>query len=197
MPVTALRPLSVNLTCLTVLVVLVLLTLVIPAARGEERPLPRKIANIRLGSGLKVVEGGGGRALCSNGAELIGQVGLQVAKFPWSAEAVFSTNVGIEFFAGLFYPSWRLAGGWLAVSVGPVFKVSTEQISARPDLTCSETVKKSVQGYGLGAGVEYLLFDGYLGFFLDGRKTFGDLPAMTVSTGITVSPLLWLLYRNQ
>jgi len=165
---------------------------------AQEEGLPRKIANVKLGGSLEVFEPGEDQQSCDGAASFVGQIGLQVADYPWAVELAYSTNVGVDVFAGLFSPSFRWGQGWVAFSAGPVYRISMQSIPPDPDLGCEGgDVSKLLQGFGAGASVEYLLHRGYLGFFFEARQTFFELTATSINAGVSISPLLWLLYRNQ
>ena len=125
------------------------------------------------------------------------QFGLQTAFFPWTVEAVFYTDMAVELSAGVFWPAVQLGRGWLAFSAGPVLRATREPVPPWGGTCGDGNTHQVVESYGAAAAAEYLLYGGYLGFYVEARQTFVDPTSTWVGAGINISPLLWMLWRNQ
>ena len=158
---------------------------------------PRKLLNVKIAPGLYSVYKGDSDVV-SDTNRFVLQLGLQYAQYPWMVEFNYYTNVGIELFAGAYWPAFRLGPGWVAFTGGLFYKSSQETLL---EVTCDdcEPVRydEFLSTFGVGLAVDYLLLDGYLGFYLEAKQSiYFDPVGVTVVAGVNVSPLILLLLRN-
>ena len=180
----------------TVLLVAGAFTWLFPALAGGAENRPRKIVNLKAGAGVLVPWEGSDR-ICSEGMEIPVQLGLQTAFFPWTVEAVFYTDTAVELSAGVFWPAVQLGRGWLTFSSAPFFRAARDPVPTSGGTCADASAHRVVETWGVAAAAEYLMYDGYLGFYVETRQALLDPASSWVGAGVTVSPLLWLLWRNQ
>jgi hypothetical protein len=182
-----------RLSCCLLLVTLVFLPLHVCAQEGRR---PRKIVNIKAGLGYHGVQTEGNWH-CTEPDRATGVFGLQTAIFPFTAEFSFYTNLAIEAYAGGWWPAVRVGPGWGALHGGLFWRSSMETSAREVESLCDgPTLAGLEDAFGAGITLEYLLYQGYLGFFVETRQTFDYPVSTTVTAGITVSPLLWLYFRD-
>lgn len=172
------------------------LTWLSPAVGGCAETLPRKTVNLKAGIGA-FTRWEGSAVICSERLTIPVQLGLQTAFYPWTVEAVFYTDMGVELSAGVFWPAVQLQRGWLAFSAGPLFRMAREPVPPSGGACGDGSSHQVVETFGATAAAEYLMYGGYLGFYLEARQTFIDPTSTWIGAGINVSPLLWMLWRNQ
>jgi hypothetical protein len=176
--------------------VLACLLAAVPPA--DAQPRPAKAINIKADVGLDYVHPLDDSTICSAGPRMLFGFGLETASFPWYAGMTFYTNVAFELAAGAFLPAVQMGRGWLVFTAAPFFLATRESEPADPAAGCGGTVLEEMyETAGLSVTAEYLLYDGYLGFFVEVKQTFFEPVATRVLAGVDVSPLLWLLWRNQ
>lgn len=165
-----------------------------PLQAGEE--WPRKLINLKGGAGYFGLPTANPDDFCQPIHRSVGQLGLQTAIPPFTAEVSFYTHIAFEVYAGAFWPVTRIGWGWLAFHSG-LFWRGTYTRLPKGSGTCAEGIdKRSIDTFGIGLTSEYLLYDGNLGFYVEVRQGFIP-PVQTMATaGITFSPLLWLYFRN-
>lgn len=167
------------------------------AAWQEESTRPRKVVNLKLGAGFVGANECRDATICPDSHRGAAQFGLQTGFFPWTAELSFLTTVAFDLYAGFFWPTAQIGPGWLTFHSGPFWRL--EMLRKRTDAakSCQEGTRMDM-GDNVGAGLtgEYLLYEGNLGFYLELRQTFLEQRHTSVTAGITVSPLLWLYFRN-
>jgi len=169
-----------------------------PARAWDAEKRPAKYLNLKLGAGFETQHRSADAPYCTSANRALGQVGLQTGFFPWTAEVAFYTNVAIEFHGGFFWPARRLWWGWLTFSAGPALKMTREEFMKDKDAGCEGEIMHDMDtSVGVGATAEFLLYEGHLGFFVEARQYFLEPVATTIFAGINVSPLLWVLFRNQ
>ncbi len=154
---------------------------------------PRKYANIKLGLALETLYEGPNPRVVNHGQRLVGQFGLQAAVSPWMVEASMETSLGIVLAAGWFRPLFRVGYGHVVLSLYPFYKGAAE----RAKLKSGAVSKEVFQTVGAGATIEYLTYNGHFGFYLETRQTVLEPVGTSVSMGITISPLLVLLFRDR
>jgi len=161
------------------------------------RDPPRKIINLKLGLAYDMLYSTSGGSLCDSSDGLVGQFGLTTGFYPWTAEVNFYTDVGVEVYGGFFYPALRLGPGWLAFSAGLLARTSRESTVPSWASSCAaDSDTEFAETLGVGATVEYLMFTGHLGFYVEVKQTVLEPFGTSVTGGISVSPLLYLLYRD-
>lgn len=158
---------------------------------------PNKIVNFKTGLSYQKVHSED-EDLCTSRNQLNGVFALQTAYFPVTAEIAFYTNISVEFYAGGYWPIARVGPwGWIVTHGGLFWRTARSEKALDDQQLCSGPLTTdSTDGLGIGATVEYLMYDGYLGFFVEGRQDFLTPASTTVSAGVNISPLLWLLFRN-
>lgn len=163
----------------------------------DERP--KKLVNFKAGIGAYILENRSSEDLCTDAVRAIGQLGLQTARYPWTAELLFYTNLGFEAYGGYFTPFYKMKYGWLAFSVGPFYRATLETVKDHlqqsPD--CSNKLQETLSTFGAGASIEYLTYRGTLGFYLEVKQSVIKPVFTWISVGVDVSPLIWLIWRNQ
>jgi hypothetical protein len=173
------------------------------AAVGQEagarlgRPgLPSRIVNLKAGVTVDALDDPAADEVCRDGVRAAGSFGLQTAFFPFTVAATFQTTVAVELYAGGWWPFARLGPGWMAVS-GGLFGRSAMESNPDGEEGCDGSVGTSMdETFGIGASLEYLLLDGYLGFAVDVRQTVLAPASTFVTIGVDVSPLLILVLRR-
>ena len=165
----------------------------------QEDKRPRKLVNFKAGLGILALERRDDEKLCSDRVRVLGQLGLQTAHSPWMAELLFYTNIAFEAYGGWYTPFYRMKHGWLAFSAGPFFRASLETGMDHLDqaTNCSDTLQEVYSTFGLGASIEYLTYRGNLGFYLEVKQSFLKPVFTWVGLGVDISPLIWLIWRNQ
>jgi hypothetical protein len=177
------------------MVVLLLATAAPATASGDE--WPRKIASIKVGAGLFALEGEAADEACGSTVGALGQFGLDFAAFPWTLKTYVYTDVSIELFGGAFLPAFRLGDGWVAFTAGAGWR-STRVDRPATGADCATSTTSSVENaLFAGGSAEYLLYGGNLGFQLDVRQAVVGVQSTWVGLGVDVSPLIWLIWRNQ
>ncbi len=158
---------------------------------------PNKIVNIKAGIAYQKLHTDD-ETLCTDPSQLNGVFGLQTAYYPFTAEIAFYTDISLELYAGGYWPITRVGPwGWLVVHGGLFWRTVRAEYAANKAQLCRGSKNTdAIDTAGFGATVEYLMYDGYLGFFLEGRQSFLTPVFTTVTAGIDISPLLWLMFRN-
>ncbi len=158
---------------------------------------PNKIVNFKAGLSYQKLHSDD-QELCTERNQVNGVFALQTAYFPVTAEIAFYTDISVEFYAGGYWPIARVGPwGWIVTHGGLFWRTSRSEKALDEQQLCDGPLTTdSVDGLGIGATVEYLMYDGYLGFFLEGRQSFLTPTFTTVTAGVDISPLLWLLFRN-
>ncbi len=180
----------------TILLIAGTLTWLSPALCNGAEKLPRKTVNLKAGAGV-MTRWEGSDNTCSEGVKIPLQFGLQTAFFPWTVEAGFYTDMSVELYAGVFWPAVELQRGWLAFSAGPLFRMAREPVPPTGGICGDGTSHQVVETFGASVAAEYLMYDGYLGFYVEARQTILDPRSTWIGAGVNVSPLLWMLWRNQ
>lgn len=167
------------------------------AGLAEARPWPSKVISLKVGTGAYVLEGETADEVCGSPAQALGQFGLQTAHFPWTVHGDFYTDISFELFGGAFLPAFPLGQGWVVFTAGAQWRASGVERPVEGSDCGGTTGTSTEDSLGLGGGVEYLLFDGNLGFQLEARQAFIGATSTWIGLGVNVSPLLWLVWRNQ
>lgn len=158
---------------------------------------PRKLINLKAGLGYDLLYRKDGGRLCDAGDHMTGQLGISAGFFPWTAEINFYTDIAIEVYGGFFYPAFQLGAGWVAFSAGVLARTGSEAMLPSWAADCAEdTDTEFAETLGVGATLEYLMYTGHLGFYVEVKQTFMEPFGTTVTGGISVSPLLYLLFKN-
>ena len=158
----------------------------------ERSQNPRKVLNIKFGAALEWLHDSYNPNVISYSPRFVGQIGLQTAWKPWMLEVSFYTNVAFEVSTGLFWPFWRIGYGSLVVTAFPYFKATTEKEAGAG----GELLTEVSETFRVGAGLEYLMYTGHLGFFVEVRQSFIEPVGTMIVTGVDISPLLWMLFRD-
>ncbi len=157
---------------------------------------PFKLVNLKAGFTVDALDDPASDVYCQDGVRAAGNFGLQTAFFPFTAEVTFQTTVAVELYAGAWWPFLRLGPGWLAASAG-LFGRTAMTSTPDGDEGCGGAIGTSMEeNFGVGATVEYLMLDGYLGFLVDMRQTVLSPASTFVTMGVDVSPLLVLVLRR-
>ncbi len=158
---------------------------------------PNKIVNIKAGLAYQALHTDD-ETLCTERHRVNGVFGLQTAYFPFTAELSFYTDVSLELYAGGYWPIARVGKwGWMVVHGGAFWRTTRGNFAQDPEQLCSGPESTdALDTVGVGATAEYLMYDGYLGFFLEARQSFLTPVLTTITAGVDISPLLWLMFRN-
>lgn len=158
---------------------------------------PNKIANLKAGLAYQKAHTDD-ETLCTEDNQTSGVFALQTAYFPVTAEIAFYTDISLEVYAGGYWPIARVGPwGWVVVHGGLFWRTSRTEYAENDTQLCDgQRSTEASDSAGVGATVEYLMYDGYLGFFLEGRQSMLSPVFTTVTAGMDISPLLWLLFRN-
>jgi len=158
---------------------------------------PNKIVNVKAGLAYQKHHSDDER-ICTETDQLNGVFALQTAIYPVTAEIAFYTDIALELYAGGYWPIARVGPwGWVVVHGGLFWRTSRVELADSDFTTCGgPQITETADTFGMGATIEYLMYDGYLGFFLEGRQSFLSPVFTTVAAGVDISPLLWLLFRN-
>jgi len=173
------------------------MTLLLPAVASAQDSAQRKYLNIKSVLGYSHFYPGEEDGYCSDPNRLEGSFGIQIARVPWQVDVSFLTHIGFEIQGSAWLPLWDVPRGKLMGSLGLVFISTLEHEVEYSELGCKRgSLREMNQTLGVGGALEYLLFQGDLGFFVEFRQAFLN-PLMTwVGIGVDVSPLLWLRYSN-
>jgi hypothetical protein len=158
---------------------------------------PNKIVNVKAGLAYQKLHTDDD-TLCTKPDQVNGVFALQTAYFPFTAELAFYTDISLELYAGGYWPIARVGPwGWIVVHGGLFWRTSRSELATDEVQLCGGPITTDTDDTaGFGATLEYLMYDGYLGFFLEGRQSFLSPIFTTVTAGVDISPLLWLLFRN-
>jgi hypothetical protein len=158
---------------------------------------PRKLINLKAGLGYDLLYKREGGRLCETGDHVTGQLGISAGMFPWTAEINFYTDIAVEVYGGFFYPAFQLGRGWLAFSAGILARTASQDMLPSWAANCAiDTDTEFAESMGIGATIEYLMYTGHLGFYLEVKQAVIEPLGTTVTAGLSVSPLLYLLFKN-
>ena len=152
---------------------------------------PRKIVNVKLGLALEDLHASLNPRISTDAPRLVGQFGIQSARKPWMAEVSFETTLGFTLAGGWFHPLMSLGYGHVAMSLYPYYRVSAERAPTRS----GESSREVFQTLGVGSCLEYLMYNGHLSFYLEVRQSVLEPVGTWFGAGVSVSPLLILLFR--
>lgn len=154
--------------------------------------VPRKVINVKGALGVEVLYAGLNPKIEEQSPRILGQIGLQTAWSPWMVDVSYDTTMGVELAVGWFKPLFPLGYGDVALSLFPFFRAAAEDVGSKSgnrNIDVFET-------FGAGVSLEYLMYTGHLTFFVEVRQTVLEPVSTWVAAGVSVSPLLWMLFRD-
>jgi hypothetical protein len=166
------------------------------AYRKLEKKLPwyEKYLSIGLGVEQIVVNLEDNGSILGPGSRFSPTFSIQTGIYPIMAEFRVNTDPSFDFAAGGYLPFTRLGSGWLIASPFAFYRLGQRSIIS--DFFEGEIISDLVDNLGLAARLEYLIFQGTLSFYVEVRQTVFNPWETSFCTGISWSPLMFLMIRD-